>query len=496
MKAGLGTLVLLAAGALGAGPAAAAEATPTPATPSHFSLTAASSHDVVSTYPMPRTLPTGGAGPLVVDHSGNVWFSETIEEPPETPGGSPRHPNQIARMNRAGQVALVTKGAPGDLAVGPDNSIWFTGFRAVVRIAPDGNVDSFKLAEVEDPVSGAAFRTTVESAIVVGQEGDAWFAATRHPLDEEGREAGSIPLIARMTPTGELSEYVLPERGSNQIRLALGPEGNIWFTASAVNRVGYITPQGRIEEFPAMAQYSSPNFITAGPDGAVWFSMEEKGPLIARSTTSWAPAGFRIGGEKENVGAGPLVAGPDGRIWFGAEAGVIGRLDPATGRLSKVTLPNHTYAQDLAVGPEGEVWYSSDAEPPCLTGDTACGDAGYYTSGIIGRIAPAPLSIELVSAKPARAGRQVKVRINCLDGAASSVCGGTLRVRAAGTKGGRGYALGADGAHTFAVTLPKTARAKLLRNRRLAVRVEATLGGGAPVSRRFPLRIPARKQGR
>jgi virginiamycin B lyase len=490
LTAALLALPLLLAASAGPGSAAAAEATPT-AAPSLFSQRAASSRDAVTPYPMPRTLPTGGSGPLAVDHAGNVWFSGTIEEP-GAPGEESRHPGEIARMNRAGEVTQVTKGNAGGLAVAPDGAIWFTGFQRVERIPPDGIAELFPIPEGET-AAGGSFRTTVESAIVVGTEGDAWFGATRQPLDEEGREAGSERLIARMTPTGQLSEFVIPEAGGNQIRLAVGPEGNIWFTASTVDRVGYITPAGRIEEFAPLARYASPNFIAAGPDGAMWFTENEAGPVIARVTSTGALSGFRIGGEKEYIGEGPLVAGPDGRVWFAAEPGVIGRLDP-DGRLSKIALPNHTSVADLVAGPEGEVWYSSAAEAPCLAGDAACGGAGYYVSGFIGRVTPAPLAVELVSAKPAKAGHQLKVRVNCLDGDASSVCRGPLRISAAGSKAKRRFSLGTDGSHTFAVALPKKARGKLLAKRRLAVRVEVGLAGGQPVARRFPLRIGGTKK--
>jgi virginiamycin B lyase len=439
---------------------------------------------------MPRTLPTGGTGPLVVDRSGNVWFNETFEEPGE------HHPGEIVRMNRQGEVTpVLQKARAGDLAVAPDGAIWFSGFDKIARIAPDGIAESFPLPSEAESPAGTLFSTIDEDPIVVGREGDAWFTATRHLFNEEGKEAGSEALIARMTPTGQLSEFALPGRGGYPTRLALGPDGNIWFTEAVTNRVGYITPAGRIEEFPQLQPYALPSFIAAGPDGQVWFTENEKGPVIARIATNGALSGFRIGGEKEYIGEGPLIAGPDGRVWFSAGAGLIGRIDPGTGRTSKIELPNQaSFAEDFAVGPEGEVWYTSPAEPPCLTGDTVCGGAGYYQSGIVGRIAPAPLSVRMAGTKPAQASRQVKVRLSCLDGDATAVCRGRARVRAAGAVGKvRRFAIDTDSSGTLLLALPAEARRKLLRRHHLAVRLETTVAGAKPLAKRVALHIRGRK---
>ncbi len=82
----------------------------------------------------------------------------------------------------------------------------------------------------------------------------------------------------------------------------------------------------------------------------------------------------------------------------------------------------------------------------------------------------------------------MKVRIQCLDGGASSVCRGKLRLRVGGAKAARSFSLGTDQGKPFTLALPKAARAKLLRRHRLAVGVEATVAGGHRASRRFSLR--------
>jgi virginiamycin B lyase len=479
--AGAVALVLLAQGLVGAGSATAVG-------PTDFALEAAPSRAAVTLYRMPRVLPTGGTGPLAADPFGNLWFNETYEEPVE-PGERPHHPGEIVRMTRDGAITVVAqKKRGGDFAVAPDGSIWFSGFHGIGHLALDGSLTEFVLPDGDEGPNGL-YRTTDEGPLVVAPNGDVWFTATRHLLDEEGREATSEPIIGRFTSGGELSEFDLPGGGGYPTRLAIGPDGNVWFTAAAALRVGFVTPAGLVEEFAPLPKYSFPGNIVAGPDGALWFAMEEEGPVIARITTSGELTKFPIGGEEEGIGAAVLASGPDGRIWFGAEEGTMGRISPS-GRISRLPIPSKTWIEDIVVGPEGSLWYSSPAEPPCLPGDAVCGQGGYYESGIIGRVDPAPLALALRGGEPGKGGRQAKVKISCIDGMASSVCHGRLRLRLGReVVGTRTYKLGADLTRAFPVQLNEEARGRLLRAGHLKLKCVATLAGGRTETRPLRLRL-------
>jgi virginiamycin B lyase len=59
--------------------------------------------------------------------------------------------------------------------------------------------------------------------------------------------------------------------------LTKGPDGNVWFTELAGNRIGSITPGGTITEYATPA---SPYGITAGPDGNIWFTEPSAGKVV------------------------------------------------------------------------------------------------------------------------------------------------------------------------------------------------------------------------
>src|SRR5438093_10237563 len=74
------------------------------------------------------------------------------------------------------------------------------------------------------------------------------------------------------TPAGVITEFPVPTVGSLQYGIAAGPDGNLWFTEAAGNRIGRITPAGAITEFPAPTVGSYPTGITVASDGNLWFT--------------------------------------------------------------------------------------------------------------------------------------------------------------------------------------------------------------------------------
>lgn len=110
------------------------------------------------------------------------------------------------------------------IAIGPDGSVWFSeqaqgvdGKHAVGRIAPDGTVREYPLADLAQPIG-----------ITVAPDGTAWFT-----------EYG-IAKIARMTPDGTLTEFPIPTPLSTPFGITAGPDGNIWFTGGTSGNVGRI----------------------------------------------------------------------------------------------------------------------------------------------------------------------------------------------------------------------------------------------------------------
>lgn len=463
---------LAAAGALALlGPAAGGAATPTP------------SGAQVTAFPQPDVPPTGGAGPLIVGPDGNVWFTGYYSET-HSPGGETSYFSQIMRIDPQGQpLAPVARTRADGFAIGPDGNVWITASRWVSRITASGEVTTFAMP---DEQFGQNF-TQAAGPIVTGADGNLWLSGYRAIPSASGGSA--LATIDRMTPSGVVTQFDLPGPGSFPTRLALGPEGNVWLTETSVDRVGRITPTGQIQMFQ-LPRGTRPVEIVLGADGNLWVTQEGNDPgALGRITPSGEYAEFPIG---EGVYAGPLVAGPDGRLWFAAGPGTIARMTPS-GRISTVQLPQATSVADIVAGPEGNVWYTALPEPPCAPRDSSCGDGGNYESGIVGRIAPAALALEIEGANSAAKGRRAKVRISCRDGIGTAVCRGRVRLRAGGSViAQRRFRLGTDLSRGIVMRLDREAREKLARRGHLRVLCSAKLAGVGTVTRVVKLKLGRR----
>jgi len=112
--------------------------------------------------------------------------------------------------------------------------------------------------------------------IVTGPDGDLWFTEI----------AGNR--IGRMTPSGVLTEFPVPT-GSPGIAtsslpnvIARGPGGFLVFSEQRGNKIGAITTDGRIVEFEVPTPASAPVGVTAGPAQDVWFAESSAANRIGR----------------------------------------------------------------------------------------------------------------------------------------------------------------------------------------------------------------------
>jgi virginiamycin B lyase len=268
---------------------------------------------------------------------------------------------------------------------------------------PRSPVDLPEYKDTVRPFSDEAMNIVYVEYDVSGSKGLPWSAAPDKdgnfwiPFYGRGNE------VARLNPqTGEVKRFPLPFEETAGVHSAVpGPDGMIYFTEFALNRLAKLDPRtGKITEFqdsggvtdrradkhtvrvdakgnlwssgsplskydPETGKFThftevpSSYGITFDKDGNVWFCVLQKDGKIGRidakteKVTQWSPP---TPGTPQR-----LAIDSDGIVWFGERTGnKIGRFDPKTEMFKEYPLPGPSaspYA--IAVGKDNGIWYAS-----------------------------------------------------------------------------------------------------------------------------------------
>ena len=109
-------------------------------------------------------------------------------------------------------------------------------------------------------------------------------------------------------------------------RIALGPDGNMWFTVPEGGWVGHVSPDGDYTIVTITPGRGQPEDIAAGPDGAMWFT--DTTGHIGRISMDGAVTMYGGG----RLAPSEIAAGPDGTSGSPSPAGAGSGRDHARGR--------------------------------------------------------------------------------------------------------------------------------------------------------------------
>lgn len=238
---------------------------------------------------------------------------------------------------------LLPGSGPSGIAQGPDGALWITEQQAnrITRLSVTGERTEFQIPTPNSRPSG----------ITLGPDGNLWFIESG-----PGR-------IGRVTPSGQVTELLLPGGPAIIDGITSGPDGNVWITAIRAGPAGHaphlakISPSGTVTEYP-LPRPNTAVGITAGPDGNIWYTRATQGESsIGRMTTVGQVTGewFLNDGLPWDI-----HPGPDGNLWFTELTGNrIGRITPA-GIITEFPIPTpNSDPRDLASGPDGHLYFTA-----------------------------------------------------------------------------------------------------------------------------------------
>ncbi len=170
-------------------------------------------------------------------------------------GAAPPLPPEVVAVGTVDGWQADTPYEWGDLVIGPDGAVELVGGFSVGRVAP-GAAD---VTSDWHPSHGWG-----NGRIALGPDGQPWYTA--------------YEALARRTPGGGYQVLSIPG-SSNPSDLAAGPDGNVWFTSydrrpwqpdAKPDLVGRMTPSGATTLFEDDAALDDPELIVAGPDDHLW----------------------------------------------------------------------------------------------------------------------------------------------------------------------------------------------------------------------------------
>lgn len=243
-------------------------------------------------------------------------------------------PPTIGKMTTSGtatEYGLPSEEGPTDITSGPDGNVWFTEAGSnpnkIAKMTPTGETTQYSLT----------FLNLEPGAITTGSDGNLWFVGKNK--------------ISKSTTAGKVTEYSLPS-GSEPKWIAPGSDNNLWFTEKGSSKIGKITTSGIITEYE-LPSGSEPRGIAAGPDANLWFA-DYGTSKIGKITTSGTITEYTLPSGSKPFS---ITSGPASTLWFtDAGTGMIGKIS-TSGTITEYPRLAHHYRLEDIVASEGYLWF-------------------------------------------------------------------------------------------------------------------------------------------
>jgi virginiamycin B lyase len=232
-------------------------------------------------------------------------------------------------------------------------------------------------------------RTDIPVAIATARDGTVWFTlessdaigrlrngqVERVPKDSESIEPLGLAVdangnvwyteapkqrISRLSPDGTIASFGLSTPVARLGRLAVAPDGAVWFAESSVTSVtrlkdGQLTRHVVGALAAGIPADAAPFGVAVAPDGAVWVTLPNANRLLRIGPDGTATS-FEV--PTRQSGLGDIAVAPNGSVYFlEASANKIGRL--TNGRFEEFTVPTPIAGLTaLAVAPDGAAWFT------------------------------------------------------------------------------------------------------------------------------------------
>lgn len=138
----------------------------------------------------------------------------------------------------------------------------------------------------------------------------------------------AVIVLSAASKQVSIKEFDVPTPKSRPHDPAVAPDGSLWYTGQAANKLGRLDPAtGTFKEFPLKTPGSGPHGLVADGHGNIWFTAISKGYIgkLNPQTVDITEYHLPEGADDPHT----PVFDQHGILWFTTEeSNVVGRLDP------------------------------------------------------------------------------------------------------------------------------------------------------------------------
>jgi len=179
---------------------------------------------------------------------------------------------------------------------------------------------------------------------------------TPAPSNATPTPSGPAPSPSARTP--RFQEYRVPA-GSHPHDVAPAADGTVWYTGQNVGELGRLDPvTGKIDRIELGAG-SRPHGVIVGPDGAPWITDSGLNAIVRVDPDTEKVTVFRLPASAQDANLNTATFDANGVLWFTGQAGIYGRLDPATKAMKIFDAPRGRGPYGITTTPTGDVYYAS-----------------------------------------------------------------------------------------------------------------------------------------
>jgi virginiamycin B lyase len=199
-------------------------------------------------------------------------------------------------------------------------------------------------------------------------------AAGPTPAPSTATPPPTVPSASPSARTPRFQEYRVPA-GSHPHDVAPAPDGTVWYTGQNVGELGRLDPAtGKVDRIELGAG-SRPHGVIVGPDGAPWITDGGLNAIVRVDPATEKVTVFRLPASAPDANLNTATFDANGVLWFTGQAGIYGRLDPATKAMKIFDAPRGRGPYGIATTPTGDVYYASLAGSYVGKIDVATGKA-------------------------------------------------------------------------------------------------------------------------